>query len=69
MRRFEHDLRLDSNSPYSFHLSLMSIFPCFGTNNQRFQAFHRALGRMLGFDWGPAGRRVPICGFLTIKAT
>ncbi len=40
-----------SNSPYSFILSLTSVFPCFGTGNRRFQAIHMACRRAL--------RRVP----------
>ena len=37
--------------PYSFNLDLVSVFPCFGTGNRHFQAFHTAFRRAL--------RRVP----------
>ncbi len=36
-----------SNSPYNFNLDLVSVFPCFGTGNRRFQAFHTAFRRAL----------------------
>ena len=36
-------LRDISNSLYSFNLDLVSIFPCFGTGNRRFQAFHYSI--------------------------
>ena len=46
--------QLDSNSPYSFILGLMSVFSCFGTGNRRFQtvcmACRRALERVPGID-------------------
>ena len=50
----------DSNSPYSFNLDLVSVFPCFGTGNRRFQAFHTAFRRAL--------RRVPSTDISSIIA-
>ena len=38
----------DSNSPYSFNSRSMSLFPCFGTGNRRFQVFHTAFDRARG---------------------
>ncbi len=50
----------DQQLSYGFNRGLVSVFPCFGTGNRRFQAFHTAFRRTL--------RRVPCTDIASIIA-